>query len=153
MHSWVLESQTLQKILIAPRDTETIYFSSEVNNLFGIPDIVITQVDGCKLRSTYAIELKLSNWRRALEQAFRYRSFADYSYVILDNSRIRPAVKSLFEFERKNVGLIGLDDSGEIFEYYIPEFRKPYSEQFSQKISEMVFQSDIFTELEFDFAI
>lgn len=150
MVDWILESHILEKIILSPTNSETLYYGYEVSNLFGIPDIVITQVDGNIVRYTYAIELKLSNWKRALEQAFRYRSFANYSYVILDNSHIRPAKKNIIEFQRKNIGLIGLSDSGELFEYFKPEIKKPYSMEFSQKITEMVFNSEKFIELEWE---
>jgi hypothetical protein len=70
--------------------------------------------------------------------------------VILDNAHIRPAVKNKFEFQRKNIGLIGLSDSGELFEYFIPEIKKPYSIQFSQKISDMVIKENKFIELEWE---
>ncbi|MEA3327259.1 MAG: hypothetical protein U9R53_08120 [Chloroflexota bacterium] len=144
----VLASQVLEKIIISPNISETLYCGYEVSNLFGIPDVVIAQVDGNILRYTYAIELKLSNWKRALEQAFRYRSFANYSYVVLDNAHVRPAVRNINEFQRKNIGLIGLSDSGELFDYFKPEIKKPYSMQFSQEISDIVFNGDKFIELE-----
>jgi len=150
MVDWILESKILEKIILSPSNSETLYYGYEVSNLFGIPDIVITQVEDNIVQYTYAIELKLSNWKRALEQAFRYRSFANYSYVILDNSHIRPAVKNKNEFQRKNIGLIGLSDSGELFEYFIPEIKKPYSNQFSQKISDMVIKENKFIKLEWE---
>ena len=57
------------------------YFK-EWQGLFGIPDYVcFSKLDtGIKVVS---FELKLKNWRGAMIQAFRYRSFSDYSYVVL----------------------------------------------------------------------
>ena len=148
MVDWILESQILEKIILSPSNSETLYYGYEVSNLFGIPDIVITQVDGNIVRCIDVGPFVGAAQQRALEQAFRYRSFANYSYVILDNAHIRPAVKNINEFQRKNIGLIGLSVSGELFEYFIPEIKKPYSMQFSQKISDMVIKENKFIELE-----
>lgn len=53
-----------------------------------------------------AVEVKLSRWRDALDQATDYLRFADFSYVVLDGQRfvVRPEV--LNEFHSNGVGLL-----------------------------------------------
>ena len=126
--------------------SEKIFFGQEIGSLFGIPDIIFTQIDSEKILSIIAIELKLSNWKRAFEQAFRYRSFANYSFVVLDNSMINPAKKNIDQFQKKNIGLLGLDNSGNIYDYYLPKNKKPYSEQLEAKLTEMVIKDKVFQE-------
>ncbi len=53
-----------------------------------------------------AVEVKLSRWRDALDQATNYLAFADFAYVVLDGQRfvVRPEV--LNEFHSTGVGLL-----------------------------------------------
>lgn len=55
--------------------------------------------------SLVAIEAKLAKWEEALAQAARNRLFATDSYVALDASRCRAAVRRLDIFQATNVGL------------------------------------------------
>lgn len=123
-----MESPDLKKIIrqIYPQT----FYLVEPKGLFGVPDLVVVnldQADGTrkKLRS-FAFEMKLRNWKRALIQAYRYRSFSDYSYVMLDNSNIGPALKRIEAFKKSNIGLLGIDTSGTIYAYYSPSIEKPY---------------------------
>jgi hypothetical protein len=68
---------------------------------FNIPDIVFT-----------AYEAKLHNWKRALYQAIQYYGFAQYSWVVMPEKFIRPALSNINSFEANGIGLIGVDDSG-----------------------------------------
>lgn len=117
---------------------EQLYYGIEIGNIFGIPDIIIAKLVNGKTIRTCAIELKLANWRRALEQAFKYRSFADYSFVVLDNSKISSALNNISEFSNRNIGLIGLDINGKIFDYSIPKMKAPYSPVLLCKMNELI---------------
>lgn len=150
MLNYIISDQIINEILVKHNKTHTIYYGCEVNNLFGIPDVVFSQFNKESLLYSCAIELKLSNWKRALEQAFRYKSFAEYSYVILDNSRTKPAIKNLPEFKKRNIGLLGMDDNGNLHKYHIPEARKPYSFRLVQVLSEMAIKQNGFREFSFD---
>lgn len=53
-----------------------------------------------------SIEAKLSDWRRALNQAYRHLDYAHRSWVLLDATRSSAALKNLSRFKRLNLGLI-----------------------------------------------
>ena len=109
----------------------------EVKGFFGIPDIVVVK-NVTKKQTSYAYEAKLKNWKRAIVQAFRYKAFVDMSYVILDHDHVNPALSQLERFVRSNVGLMSIDNSGEIFHYHHPYKETPYSPQTASKFNSMV---------------
>ena len=113
----------------------------QVAGFFGVPDIIFIKKNKEK-QISYAYEAKLSNWTRALTQAFRYKAFVNKSFVILDHDHIEPALSNTDKFCKANVGLISIDDSGSIHCHYNPFFEKPYSprleEKFNEKISNMI---------------
>jgi hypothetical protein len=61
-----------------------------------------------------ANEAKLSNWKRALYQASRYKLFADLSYVVLDSCHTVSAIKNLDSFREFGVGLACINTLGNI---------------------------------------
>lgn len=106
------------------------HYMVEPRGLFGIPDLVVTNVRRHDLYEmeleAVAFELKLSNWKRALAQAFRYKAFAETAYVVIDFACAGPAMKNLDRFKRCNVGLISVDCCGGIAMHYRPEPDEPY---------------------------
>jgi hypothetical protein len=54
----------------------------------------------------YAIEAKLVRWRDALDQAVRYRGFADASFVALPEAYACAAMDGEREFKQAGVGLV-----------------------------------------------
>jgi len=104
----------------------------EEKGLFGIPDLVIATSNPFQKSPVgvmfLAFEMKLKNWKRALIQAFKYRSFAHKAYVLIDHAHVKPAKKNLHMFKRSNVGLLSIDDSGKIKRHYQPRYRRPYSQ-------------------------
>lgn len=56
-----------------------------------------------------AFEMKLQNWRRALNQAYRYSYFADRSIVVLPKDRIDRIGNDLRLFQLMGIGLWSLD--------------------------------------------
>lgn len=58
-----------------------------------------------------AIEAKLSRWRDALDQAIRYRSYADMAYVALPEAHVRAALRAEDEFVAAGVGLLEVNAS------------------------------------------
>lgn len=125
----VLNSSYINSMLDTKRSV--IKFIEEPKGLFGIPDLVIATFYNdnnnniCRLKS-YAFEMKLKNWKRALSQAFRYKAFVEYSYVILDENHINPALENIDLFKKSNIGLLGVSDKSEVFSYYKPRAEKPY---------------------------
>ena len=75
--------------------------------------------------SNIAIEAKLKNWRRALNQAFRYKWFADKSFVVLDSQNSQPALKNIGEFKKLNVGLAEIAKDGHLLIHYKPQKEAP----------------------------
>lgn len=59
-----------------------------------------------------AFEAKLSNWRKALHQAWRNTSFANRAYVVLPRNRSASALSHRREFEALGVGLCLVDHDG-----------------------------------------
>lgn len=103
----------------------------ELSGLFGIPDHVAVfwkrDVLGRRITRTFAFEVKRNNWRQGLMQAYRYASFADYSFVVLDHSYIHRALAYLEEFRNANIGLLSVRVDGECFWHLRPRYRLPYS--------------------------
>lgn len=64
-----------------------------------------------KVNSIVSIEAKLSNWKEALQQGIDNLSFADYSYVALDESSINTQ-KISEHFKKYNIGLLSVNNNG-----------------------------------------
>jgi hypothetical protein len=64
------------------------------------------QLSRCKL---IAFEAKLKDWKKGIQQAFRYRYFADKSILVMPNASIGPALANLHQFIELEVGLWGFD--------------------------------------------
>ena len=95
-------------------DDATLFQRTEVQGLFGVPDLLAVhapseQMKRRRILPSIAFEMKLSDWRRGLAQAFRYRSFATFSFLVLDNTRAKSAVANTDRFKRANIGLIGIN--------------------------------------------
>lgn len=117
----------------------------EPTGLFGIPDLVIASydfsTDSKRPIIAFAFEMKLSNWKRALAQAFRYRAFAEVSFVILDSKYINRALKQIEKFQTANIGLLSIDLEGNLHIHHQPSHDIPFCEQtrsnFEKKIVEL----------------
>jgi hypothetical protein len=119
-----------------------LYQGREVRGLFGVPDLVVAAVQGrgseVQFRSI-AFEMKLSDWRRGLAQAFRYRAFAGRVFLVLDQAHVEPALANSARFVRAKVGLIGLDCRGGFTIYHQPSDESPYSERLSRSFEQFVY--------------
>jgi len=106
---------------------------------YGIPDLIwiswhsdLNSADATALsyealrrrlakRRLSAFEIKVSDWRKALLQAQRYRYFADRSLVVVPILVAQKAKEYLDVFKRSRVGLWGVDvKSSRIVKYYTP---------------------------------
>lgn len=90
--------------------------------------------------SSIAIEAKLKNWKRALNQAFRYKWFATYSYVVLDSNNISAAIKNIDSFRKFNVGLAEINQSGVLMIHFKPSKQKPIDEKMFMLLNEQIKQ-------------
>lgn len=86
----------------------------------------------------FAIEAKLRDWKRALKQAYRYKWFAEYSFVVMDAHYSNPAIKNIDVFEKYNVGLATISTEGKLIRYFSPKLQQPFDPKmqilFSEKI-------------------
>lgn len=55
----------------------------QVRGIVGIPDFVLLD-NAPRSRIIVAVELKMTDWRRALLQAYKYRTFSHLSVVLMD---------------------------------------------------------------------
>jgi len=74
-----------------------------------------------------SFELKLKNWKRALYQATRYRSFSHRVFVVMPVNSAHVAFQNAELFRRANVGLVAHDNSGESRVLVRPQKRLPNS--------------------------
>jgi hypothetical protein len=81
----------------------------------------------CPMETVVSIEAKLSDWRRALRQAYRYKEYSHQSWVLLDGARAAAAIKDLAQFKKWNVGLASINNEGEIFLLHEPQTELPTS--------------------------
>lgn len=67
-----------------------------------------------------AVEAKLHDWRRALQQAHRNKLFADRVYVALPAQFSSAAILNLAEFRRASIGLIIVEDASATIHFHPP---------------------------------
>ena len=103
-----------------------IKFIEEPKGLFGIPDLLLFN------GHIIAIEFKLRNWKQAIKQAYRYKSFSEESYVLLDRDYVEKAKENIDIFTKFNIGLAAVDENKIEF-YYRPKLVKPFSLDLTQK--------------------
>lgn len=103
-----------------------IKFIEEPKGLFGIPDLLLFN------GRVIAIEFKLRNWKQAIKQAYRYKSFSEESYVLLDRKYVNKAKGNIDIFIKYNVGLAAVDEDKIEF-YYRPKSVKPFSIDLTKK--------------------
>lgn len=83
----------------------------------GVADLVLCAIateapaarSAADLVSITAFETKLSDWRRALQQAYRYRYYADQAFVVLPPGRETKAVENQDVFRQLGIGLCVYD--------------------------------------------
>jgi hypothetical protein len=81
-----------------------------------------------------AIEAKLSDWRKGLQQAFRYRYFAHRSFLVLPMATASIAARFLATFRKLRVGLWGFDvQTGRLRKWFTPRCARPISSKALQK--------------------
>ena len=85
--------------------------------MIGRPDILLKSKTNTKI---ITIEVKLKNWKRALQQAYKYRSFSDIAYICMDEKNVKPALENLDLFKKCNIGLLTINSKNKIKIYYEP---------------------------------
>ena len=127
--------------------TYTTYVCVEPKGLFGIPDIVLVNKNdsfqSVSISRSFAFELKLSNWKRAIIQAYRYKAFANHSYVVIDENHVGPAISHIDDFRRANIGLLSVDDQGNMRNHFQPNSDEPYSPELETKLYSITQQTGL----------
>lgn len=113
----------------------------ELDGFFGIPDLVLAfgrydSVGRPQLR-TVAFEIKLNDWKRALSQAYRYRAFAQCSYVVIDDAYVDRALAALDRFVASNIGLISVSYYEEVSIHFRPRPMSPYASQLRERFTNL----------------
>lgn len=110
-------------------------YVKELTGLFGIPDFVFLHEKNNDI-SIVAFELKLQNWKKAIVQAFRYRSFSNISYVVMPVNKVSAAAKNINMFKQFNVGLATFDIEMVFNVIFEPNFEEPFSDQMHDQLLE-----------------
>lgn len=85
-----------------------------------------------------SVEAKLRDWRRGLYQACRYKRFSDYSFVLLDETHARTALRNLSDFSLNNIGLASLEKD-DLNIHYVPQRRRGRWGEHYLRVSESLF--------------
>jgi len=121
----------------------------------GIPDLIalswsedrVMQVSTCfdfeKLHPTVrAFEFKLSDWRRGLMQAHRYKYFSHASILVLPDYRMKSVGPQIGIFRKLRVGLWGFSpEKGTIARLYTPRPVEQRIAKHGQKAIQLVAQA------------
>jgi len=117
----------LQEFLLSKLSNDEILIKSEISGLFGVPDIVLAESTEGTINHVIALELKLNSWKKAIEQAFKYRSFSWESYVVMDAHKESVAKANIDMFKKYNIGLATYSIFDEFKVLYKPRIARPYS--------------------------
>lgn len=95
------------------------------------------------LTDSIAIEAKLKDWKRALKQAYRYKWFANKSFVFLPSENLSTPKANMYLFKQYNVGLAGISKNAGIEVIYSPVSERPISEKMNISLNEhLLFQNN-----------
>jgi hypothetical protein len=87
----------------------------------------------------YAFELKISHWRKAFKQAFRYSYFSDRAVVVVPPQTAAIARKHLAVFRLHEIGLWSFDARvGMILRIYTPRVTKARNEKAKAKAIDLI---------------
>lgn len=123
-------SKFYSKILSTP-DVEVL---KECKGLYGIPDYLFIEKKHNDLTHIIAFELKLRNWKRGLTQAFKYRCYANQSYVVVDETHISSAIKNMNFFSQFNIGLASFNINNEFRIFCYPKYSVPFSNHLTKRV-------------------
>ena len=86
-----------------------------------------------------AFEMKLTDWRKGLAQAYRYGYFADVAIVVLPPAVAQAAKSNLEAFRESKVGLWSFDKAtGKIRKLFTPRGSKPRNAKANEKALDML---------------
>ncbi len=88
------------------------------------------------LTDSIAIEAKLKDWKHALKQAYRYKWFANKSFVFLPSENLVVPKENIHLFKKYNVGLAGVSKDLGIEVIHEPLSEDPISKKMSIALNE-----------------
>jgi hypothetical protein len=95
-----------------------------------------------------AIEGKVADWRKGLQQAFRYRYFAHRALLVLPMRTAQTAAAFLPTFRKLRVGLWGFDSkTGRLRKWCTPRARTPLSTSACERALQVLVERLDFTQL------
>ncbi|MBI4284006.1 MAG: hypothetical protein HY663_06010 [Chloroflexi bacterium] len=133
-HKVIVSETELQRHCSAYFDSLGYLTQEEVPFLFKIADLV------CLNESTgecIAVEVKVKNWREALEQAKVYQFMADKVYIAIDEAHVGAVDSTLVS--STGIGLLRIARSGKVHELLQPMPSPRRIGQFTSKVISTVF--------------
>lgn len=91
------------------------------------------------IKTSVAIEAKIRDWNKALSQARRYRKFANYSFVLLDEDHVSPAINGITKFHKHGIGLASMGKRS-VTIHYQPERQTPQADLYLYKLNEQAYE-------------
>ncbi|SRR6266567_1791933 len=86
-----------------------------------------------------AIEAKVSDWRKGLQQAFRYRYFAHRSLLVLPMKTAKIAARFLNTFRKLRIGLWGFNpQTGRLLKWCTPRCTPPINRKAWEKAIHLI---------------
>lgn len=132
-----IEKNVLENILTKMIEKEYIYKVSRKSYSFN------NKYKHIVAKKFVSFELKLSNWKEALDQGIFNKKFSDESYVVLDKDRIPKNIDLKPIFKENNIGLITLDENIDIKLIVKPKKNKNLH-KYSNTLQKIRFIKDIF---------
>ena len=111
-------------------------YYKEWQGLFGIPDYVCFEKNDKEI-NVVSFELKLTDWKTAIIQAFRYRSFSNKVYVVMPEDTVKRAVAHTDKFDQYGIGLASFK-SGRLTVLVDAKTFEPYSQNLREKVDRRV---------------
>ena len=90
--------------------SKNLVVSEEITKIGKFPDLI--GINGTSIE--IAVELKVSDWKKALYQAIHYNLFARKSYIAMPEKKRALLLKNLAEFKRWNVGILLVGEKVEV---------------------------------------
>lgn len=133
-HTEVEMSRYLRNVFVPKAEFAGVSWLDELTGVLGIPDYVLVRSSTTRMLYVVAVELKLRNWKQGLLQAYRYRNFANESYLVIDEVNFKAAHENLAEFQLANVGLATFNKQGVLWIHFVPQPSKPFSPAFAERM-------------------
>ena len=109
-----MKEEDLKNYFVDYLEKKNISYRTEVGILECRIDVV-----GRKRQKLYAYELKIYQWKKAIQQAILYQLFVDYSYIVLFKENLhRLKIKKCKEL---GLGVFSLDSQGKLTRIVLPK--------------------------------